>query len=85
MSGVARVGAYGCRGFACGRVSRWFWTVPQEMGADFAIGPGPLGGFRQGLFAAGSVDLGQRWHVVAFRADSACETAKKFADGVRVG
>ena len=49
------------------------------MGADFAMGPGLLCGFRRGLFAVGLADLGKRRRWVAFRADSACETAQKFA------
>ena len=43
--------------------------------------PGLLCGFRRGLFAVGSADLGKRWHIVAFRADSACETAQKSQAG----
>lgn len=39
--------------------------------------------FSAGLFAVGSADLGKRRRRAAFRADSACETAQKFADGVR--
>ena len=62
---------------------RGSWAVSQEMGADFAMGPGLLGGFRRQLFAAGFADLGKRRRIVAFQAGSACETAQKFADGVR--
>lgn len=58
-----------------------FWTVLQEMGADFAMGPGLLCGFWWGLFAVGSDDLGKRWRVAAFRAGSACETAQKLRAG----
>ena len=54
------------------------------MGADFAMGPGLLGGFRRGSFAVGFSDLGKRRRLVAFRADLVCETVQKFADGVRV-
>lgn len=61
-----------------------FWAVSQEMGADFAMGPELLGGFRRVLSAVGFSDLGKRRRCVAFRADSLCETAQKFADGVRV-
>ena len=64
---------------------RGFWAVSQEMGADFAMSPGLLGGFRRQLFAAGFADLGKRRRWVAFRADSPCETAQKFADGVCLG
>ena len=52
-------------------------------GRRFRHGPGLLYGFRRGLFAVGSADLGKRRRRAAFRADSACETAQKFADGVR--
>lgn len=60
---------------------RDFWAVSQEMGADFAMSPGLLCGFRRGLFAVGSADLGKRRRWVAFRADSACETAQKLRVG----
>ena len=46
-------------------------------------GPGLLCGVRRGSFAVGSADLGKCRRRAAFRADSACETAQKFADGVR--
>lgn len=62
-----------------------FWAVLQEKGADFAMGPGLLGGFRRELFAVSFSDLGKRRRWVAFRADSPCETAQKFADGVCLG
>lgn len=62
-----------------------FWAVLQEMGADFAMGPGLLCGFRRGLFAVSHSDLGKRRRWVAFRADSACETAQKLQVGVRLG
>lgn len=52
-------------------------------GRRFRHGPGLLCGFRRGLFAVGSVDLGKCRRRAAFRVDSACETAQKFADGVR--
>lgn len=52
-------------------------------GRRFRHGPGLLCGFRRGLFAVGSADLGKCRRRAAFRADSACETAQKFADGVR--
>lgn len=55
---------------------RGFWAVSQEMGADFAMGPGLLCGFRRELFAVSFSDLGKRRRWVAFRADSACETAR---------
>lgn len=45
------------------------------------MGPGLLCGFWRELFAVGSADLGKRWHIVAFRADSACETAQKLQAG----
>ena len=77
----ARIGAYGCRGFARGRTPRGFWAVSQEMGADFAMGPGLLCGFRRELFAVSFSDLGKRRRWVAFRADSACETAQKLQVG----
>jgi len=51
------------------------------MGADFAMGSGLLCGFRRWLFAAGSFELGKRWRWVAFRADSAYETAQKSRAG----
>ena len=56
--------------------------VSQEMGADFAIGPGFLCGFRRGLSAVGFVDLGKRRRVAAFRVSLACETTQKFAGDV---
>ena len=43
------------------------------------MGPGLLCGFRRGLFDISFADLGKRRCIVAFRADSACETAQKFA------
>lgn len=58
-----------------------FRVVLQEMGPDFAMGPGLLCGFRRGLLAAGSTDLGKRRCCVAFRAGSACETAQKLQAG----
>ena len=58
---------------------RGFWVVSQEMGADFAMGPGLLCGFWRELFAVGSADLGKRRRVAVFQAGSACETAQKFA------
>lgn len=58
-----------------------FWMVLQETGADFAMGPGFLCGFRRGSFAASFSDLGKRRRCVAFRADSACETAQKLQAG----
>ena len=80
--GCARIGAYGCRGLARGRVPRDFWMVSQEMDADFAMGPGLLDGFLRQLFAVGSADLGKRRRVAAFRADSACKTAQKLQAGL---
>lgn len=56
-----------------------FWAVSQEMGADFAMGLGLLGGCRRESFAVELADLGKRRRIVAFRAGSACETAQKFA------
>ncbi len=61
---------------------RDFWAVPEEMGADFAIGPEFLCGFWRELFAVGSADLGKRRRVVVFRVDSACETAQKLQVGL---
>ena len=58
-----------------------FWAVSQKMDADFAMGPGLLCGFRRGSFAVGSADLRKRRRWVAFRADSACETAQKLRAG----
>lgn len=58
-----------------------FWMVLQETGADFAMGPGLLCGFRRGLFAVNFSDLGKRRRWVAFRAGSACETAQKLQAG----
>lgn len=58
---------------------RDFWALLQEMGPDFAMGPGLLGGFPRALSAVGFADLGKRWRRAAFRAYSACETAQKFA------
>ena len=52
-------------------------------GRRFRHGPGLLHGFRRGLFAVGSADLGKCRRRAAFRADSACKTAQKFTDGVR--
>ena len=60
---------------------RGFWAVSQEMGADFAMGPGLLGGSWQELFAASFSDLRKRRRWVAFRADSPCETAQKLQVG----
>ena len=66
---------------------RDFWALLQEMGPDFAMGPGLLGGFPRALSAVGFADLGKRWRRAAFRAYSACETAQKFAGdfGDRIG
>ena len=61
-----------------------FWAVSQEMGADFAMGPGLLHGFWRGLFAVSFSDLGKRRRVVVFRADLACETAQKSQAGLKV-
>ena len=61
---------------------RGFWTVSQETGADFAVGPGLLCGFRRRSFAVGFSDLGKLRRYVAFRADSACETAQKLQAGL---
>lgn len=58
-----------------------FWAVLQEKGADFAMGPGLLGGFRRELFAVSFSDLGKRRRWVAFRADSPCETTQKLRAG----
>lgn len=58
-----------------------FWAVSQEMGADFAMGPGFLCGFRRGPFAVSFSDLGKRRRIVAFRAGSPCETAQKSQAG----
>lgn len=57
-------------------------AASQEMGADFAMGSGLLGGFWRELFAVGFSDLGKRRRWVAFRADSACETAQKSQAGL---
>lgn len=62
-----------------------FWTVLQETGADFAMGPGLLDGFRRVLSAIGFVDLGKRWRRAAFRVGSACETAQKSQTGLASG
>lgn len=78
----ARVGAYGCRGLARGRVPREFWAVSQETGADFAMGPGLLCGSQRESFAVGFSDLGKRRRAAAFRAGSACETAQKSQAGL---
>ena len=58
-----------------------FWVVSQATGADFANGPGLLGGFGRQLFAVDFADLGKRRRVVAFRAGSACEIAQKLQAG----
>lgn len=62
-----------------------FWAVSQEMGADFAMGPGLLGGCRRESFAVELADLGKYRRMVVFRAGSACETARslQFTGGVR--
>ena len=78
---LARAGADGCRGFARGRAPRDFWAVSQEMGVDFAMGPGLLCGFRRELFAVEIAGLGKRRCWVAFRAGSACETVQKLQAG----
>ena len=62
-----------------------FWTVLQETGADFAMDPGLLDGFRRVLSAVGFVDLGNRWRRAAFRVGSACETAQKLQTGLASG
>lgn len=54
-----------------------FWTVLQEMGADFAMGSGLLGGSLRALCGSGSADLGKRWCPEVFRVESACKTAQK--------
>lgn len=56
-------------------------VVSQEMGADFAMGLGLLGSFRQVSFAVDFGDLGKRRRVVAFWAGSACEIAQKLQAG----
>lgn len=55
-----------------------FWAVSQEMGADFAMGPGLLGGCRRESFAVELADLG-KYRRMVFRAGLACETVQKFA------
>lgn len=60
---------------------RGFWAVSQEMGADFAMGPELLCGFRRELFTVSFSDLGKRRRIAVFRADSACETAQKLQVG----
>lgn len=72
----ARGGACGCRGIALCRAPRLL-VISQEMGADFAMGLGLLGSFRQVSFAVDFGDLGKRRRVVAFWAGSACEIAQK--------
>ena len=78
----ARISAGGYCGPACGRapagsggfrrkwapILPWSWTSVR---------------FSAGLFAVGSADLGKCRRRAAFRADLACKTAQKFADGVR--
>ena len=54
-----------------------FWAVLQEMGADFAMGSGLLGGSLRALCGSGSADLGKRWCPEVFRVESACKTAQK--------
>ena len=56
-----------------------FCALSQEMGADFAMGPGLRGGCRRESFAVELADLGKCRRMVAFRAGSACETVQKFA------
>lgn len=63
---------------------RGFWAVSQEMGADFAMGPGFLCDFWRELFAVSFSDLGKCRRWVAFRADSPCETAQKSQVGLKV-
>lgn len=48
-----------------------FWAVSQETGADFAMGPGLLGGCRWESFAVELADLGKYRRMVVFRAGSA--------------
>ena len=60
-------------------------VVSQEMGADFAIGLGLLGGFRRVSFAVDFADLGKRRRVVAFGAGSACEIVQKLQTGFACG
>lgn len=58
-----------------------FWAVSQEMGADFAMGSGLLGGFRGALCSSDSADLGKRWSCIAILAEFACKTAQKLRTG----
>lgn len=58
-----------------------FWGLLQEMGADFAMVSGLLGGFRGALRGIDSDDLGKRWSCVAFRAESTYKTAQKLRAG----
>lgn len=60
---------------------RGFWALLQEMGADFAMGSGLLGGFRGALRGIDSDDLGKRWSCVAFQAESTCKTAQRLRAG----
>ena len=70
VGSCARVGAYGCRGFACGRVPPpRVLAVPQETGADFAMGPWLLCGFRRGCSLSapttwGNVGAGWRFRLI---------------------
>ena len=81
ISGVAPALALAVAAASPAGASRDFWAVSQEMGVDFAKGPGLLGGFWRELFAVGFSDLGKRRRGVAFRADSPCETAQKSQAG----
>lgn len=85
VAGCAGVGVDGCCDLRPLPCPRDFWAVSQEMGADFAMGPRLLCGFRRELFAVGLADLGKRRHVVAFQADFACEIAQKLQVGFARG
>ena len=80
-AGCARVGADGSR-LRPRAGPRGFWAVPQETGADFAMSPWLLRGFRRRSLAVGFSELGKRRRCTALRADSACETAQKLQAGL---
>lgn len=78
---VLRARLVGLPGYARGRALRLLGGFAGN-GRRFRHGSGLPCGFRRGLFAVGSADLGKRRRVVAFRAGSACETAQKLQAGL---
>lgn len=61
-----------------------FWAVLQEKGADFAMGPGLLGGFRRELFAVSFSDLGETPACCGVSGRFALRNRPVVASGVRL-